>query len=741
MSLYRFRHDEGQLGSTCTADCAAAWPPLMVEGNDQLIAAESLQERLGTIPRDDGGLQVTFDGVPLYFFATDREPGDTLGHQTGEDWVWRLFLLGVVSSPPPPDLAEDDALIWQRGLEAWRKPRPLIGACVNCHSPDAFDIARVGFSDEDIMRRAVGDGLTEREGRDIVRLVALQRQRYNMTGSNAPFDPQTFRPLQPGGMPLADASVPEHERDRLFLAHLRDDHQLRVAQPARVDSVEDALNVRDEMIALDLMTVRVGILFDRFSEDPHHGTASSSFRDWIPMAPHEPLIDKSNDWFALQDTYIANPTAENLWALMSAIPTHTSTCRFLPSPDAEDCQVADDYDDNDDGSGPYIAFSTTVSEQDDPARTRGWIRAKYRSLLVLQHMMREEALRGDGLFYLPDIHPRDYSSLSDRNVAEHVRMLNTNIAFWTLAEGIGKGFGDFVGNNSNHPANWPQLPQVFLDRIDYHEVFQSELFGTGVPPRACRDRARATLSEQEIQHCYWVTQLTGLRASWFWMGLIYDPALQYAGRPTPSPEYYKQTFSSFHQLPIHGIFGIFNHVINRSYGLDTRYHVQSNNPTLYRNVPHVNERLIPREFYNAFPDVGRSGGYLIGNLQGAHREDYQSLWRNMNLTYLYLIKHDLETFKTVPNRERMQSFLDQVSDALVGRCESNSHLYCTELSSHRAATAALINEVQTLLDNAEERPDERITRGSPEAEAARVPFESRQSFGNKVAPAPIPRVP
>ena len=39
--------------------------------------------QLGTITRNDGSLQVTYKGLPLYFFHSDSKPGDTNGNYTG----------------------------------------------------------------------------------------------------------------------------------------------------------------------------------------------------------------------------------------------------------------------------------------------------------------------------------------------------------------------------------------------------------------------------------------------------------------------------------------------------------------------------------------------------------------------------------------------------------------------------------------------------------------------------------
>ena len=41
---------------------------------------------LATITRDDGTMQVTYNGMPLYGFAADKAPGDTKGDGVGGVW-------------------------------------------------------------------------------------------------------------------------------------------------------------------------------------------------------------------------------------------------------------------------------------------------------------------------------------------------------------------------------------------------------------------------------------------------------------------------------------------------------------------------------------------------------------------------------------------------------------------------------------------------------------------------------
>ncbi len=82
-TLYLFTPDAQGDTSACTGDCAATWPPLVGPATAGDGADGSL---LGTISRDDGATQPTYNGWPLYYFAADAAPGDTNGQGVGDVW-------------------------------------------------------------------------------------------------------------------------------------------------------------------------------------------------------------------------------------------------------------------------------------------------------------------------------------------------------------------------------------------------------------------------------------------------------------------------------------------------------------------------------------------------------------------------------------------------------------------------------------------------------------------------------
>lgn len=87
MALYLFVPD-AQGASTCTGDCATNWPPVIVASADALpTVGEGLDAALlGTVEREDGTLQLTYNGWPLYLFAGDTEAGQTNGQGVGDNW-------------------------------------------------------------------------------------------------------------------------------------------------------------------------------------------------------------------------------------------------------------------------------------------------------------------------------------------------------------------------------------------------------------------------------------------------------------------------------------------------------------------------------------------------------------------------------------------------------------------------------------------------------------------------------
>jgi predicted lipoprotein with Yx(FWY)xxD motif len=87
ITLYDFVKDKGTT-SVCYGACAALWPPLFTTAKP--VAGSGVRASLlGTTKRKDGKLEVTYGGHPLYYFVTDRKPGQTTGqavNQFGGPW-------------------------------------------------------------------------------------------------------------------------------------------------------------------------------------------------------------------------------------------------------------------------------------------------------------------------------------------------------------------------------------------------------------------------------------------------------------------------------------------------------------------------------------------------------------------------------------------------------------------------------------------------------------------------------
>ena len=82
------------------ADCLVAWPPLTASINQG--GEGTSVDLIGTMERDDGSTQVTYNGWPLYYYAKDVNPSDTLGQEI-EDFGAEWYLL-----TPSGEQADDE---------------------------------------------------------------------------------------------------------------------------------------------------------------------------------------------------------------------------------------------------------------------------------------------------------------------------------------------------------------------------------------------------------------------------------------------------------------------------------------------------------------------------------------------------------------------------------------------------------------------------------------------------------
>ena len=86
LTLYTFKNDVAGSGkSSVSATLAKNWPPLTLASGSP-VGPSGATGALALITRDDGSMQVTYKGVPLYRYIGDAAPGDTKGQGLGGVW-------------------------------------------------------------------------------------------------------------------------------------------------------------------------------------------------------------------------------------------------------------------------------------------------------------------------------------------------------------------------------------------------------------------------------------------------------------------------------------------------------------------------------------------------------------------------------------------------------------------------------------------------------------------------------
>jgi predicted lipoprotein with Yx(FWY)xxD motif len=94
MTLYRLSGESAK-NFICTAQaCLAIWHPLKASAGAAPTGAASL----GTVRRPDGSEQVSYEGAPLYTFASDTAPGQTNGQGLKDVGTWSVVKASGSSS-------------------------------------------------------------------------------------------------------------------------------------------------------------------------------------------------------------------------------------------------------------------------------------------------------------------------------------------------------------------------------------------------------------------------------------------------------------------------------------------------------------------------------------------------------------------------------------------------------------------------------------------------------------------
>jgi predicted lipoprotein with Yx(FWY)xxD motif len=86
-TLYVYAKDTTPGKSVCNGQCATNWPPFTLDAGETAAAGSGVSGTIGSVTRDDGTKQVTYNGKPVYYFAGDQAAGTTNGQGVGGVWT------------------------------------------------------------------------------------------------------------------------------------------------------------------------------------------------------------------------------------------------------------------------------------------------------------------------------------------------------------------------------------------------------------------------------------------------------------------------------------------------------------------------------------------------------------------------------------------------------------------------------------------------------------------------------
>ena len=98
LTLYIFIADSPDMSACTSTQCLANWSPLKVSSGATITGPTGATGAWATITRSDGGVQVTYNHQPLYYFMGDAAAGDTKGQGANNKW-YVAPLNGTYSAP------------------------------------------------------------------------------------------------------------------------------------------------------------------------------------------------------------------------------------------------------------------------------------------------------------------------------------------------------------------------------------------------------------------------------------------------------------------------------------------------------------------------------------------------------------------------------------------------------------------------------------------------------------------
>jgi predicted lipoprotein with Yx(FWY)xxD motif len=106
-TVYLFTNDTTAGESACYEDCATNWPP--VPATDGMVLPPGIQGTLASLERTDGTRQMTYNDIPLYYFAEDAAPGETNGQDRGDVWYVVTPGMQLGDAPHEEEASEEEA--------------------------------------------------------------------------------------------------------------------------------------------------------------------------------------------------------------------------------------------------------------------------------------------------------------------------------------------------------------------------------------------------------------------------------------------------------------------------------------------------------------------------------------------------------------------------------------------------------------------------------------------------------